>query len=148
VVLLITGIRVLFSSRSFFYSAAAFYGNHYLVQPDYFNGIPWFKLKCMLAVKKWAFQVRKSLDNPYQVFVYSAAFFVATMALNGTPIRLWGLHRDTDRLNSEMTQNLSKITRLKQLIAQAREPAFIEREALDRLDLVEENDLLFVFPTQ
>ena len=102
----------------------------------------------MLSVKKLALKVRKSLDNPYQVFVYSAAFFVVTMTLNGTPIRLWGLHRDMDRMNSEMTENISDIKRLKQLVAQAREPAFIEREALDRLDLVEENDLLFVFPTQ
>lgn len=102
----------------------------------------------MLSVKKWALKVRKLLDNPYQVFVYSAAFFVVTMVLNGTPIRLWGLHRDMDRLNSEMTENISDIKRLKRLVAQAREPAFIEREALDRLDLVEENDLLFVFPTQ
>lgn len=102
----------------------------------------------MLSVKMWALKVRKSLDNPYQVFVYSVAFFVVTMTLNGTPIRLWGLHRDMDRLNDEMAENINEIKRLRQLVAQAREPAFIEREALDRLDLVEKNDLLFVFPTQ
>jgi len=102
----------------------------------------------MLSLKKWALKLRKSLDNPYQIFVYSAAFFILTLALNGTPIRLWALHRDLDRLNYEMTENINDIVRLKGLIAQAKEPAFIEREALDRLDLVEENDLLFVFPTQ
>lgn len=102
----------------------------------------------MLAIKKCAFKIRKSLDNPFRVLSYSVGFFVVTLALNGTPLRLWGLHRDTERLSSEIIKNANEIKRLSQLIAQAKEPAFIEREALDRLDLVEENDLLFVFPTQ
>lgn len=102
----------------------------------------------MRSVKRTALKIRNSLNNPSRILTYSLLFFVLTLSLNGTPLRLWGLHRDLDRLNKEIIKNHKDINDLKVKIAQVSQPAYIEREARDRLDLVGENDLLFVFPTQ
>lgn len=41
-----------------------------------------------------------------------------------------------------------QIRGLEKSLIEARDPAFIERQARDRLDLVRENDLVFVFPEE
>jgi cell division protein FtsB len=102
----------------------------------------------MRSVKRAALKIRNSLNSPSRILTYSLLFFVLTLSLNGTPLRLWGLHRDLDRLNKEIIKNHKDIKDLKVKIAQVSQPAYIEREARDRLDLVGEDDLLFVFPTQ
>lgn len=102
----------------------------------------------MKSVKRWALAIRESLESPSVIFLYCVGFFIATVSLNGTPLRLWGLHRDLDRRNSEIQRNMKDIEELGIKIAQAKDPAFIEREARDRLDLANENELIFVFPTQ
>lgn len=58
------------------------------------------------------------------------------------------MHRDHDRRIVEMVETKESIVKLKRLVAQAADPAFIERQARDRLDLAGEKDLVFVFPTQ
>jgi cell division protein FtsB len=102
----------------------------------------------MRSIKRGAVAVREALDHPGRIFFYCILFFIATVSLNGTPLRLWGLHRDFDRRNSEIQQNMSKINDLKAQIHMAQDPQFIERQARDRLDLVGPEDLIFVFPTR
>lgn len=102
----------------------------------------------MKSIRKTAIWVRETLNSPAQVFIFCGLFFVLTLSLNGVPLRLWGLHRDFDRLEGEIQKNLSDIKALDVKLSQAQEPAFIERQARDRLDLASENDLIFVFPTQ
>lgn len=102
----------------------------------------------MKSIRKMALWVRETLNHPAQVFVFCGIFFVATLSLNGVPLRLWGLHRDLDRYDFEIQKNLNDIKGLNMKLSQAQEPAFIERQARDRLDLAGENDLIFVFPTQ
>ena len=71
-----------------------------------------------------------------------------TLSLNGVPLRLWGLYRDMDRYNSEMLKAEHAIKDLGLKLSQASDPLYIEKQALDRMDLVGENDLIFVFPNQ
>ena len=102
----------------------------------------------MKSIRKIAIGVRESLNSPGKILSYCFAFFLLTLTLNGVPLRLWGLSRDMDRFESETSKTRSEIKVLGAKLAQASDPEFIEKQALDRLDLVGENDLLFVFPTQ
>ncbi len=102
----------------------------------------------MKFVKNVAHSVRESLNHPLRITVYCFIFFVLTLSLNGVPLRLWGLYRDLDRYRGEMKQAQIDIGVLGEKLSQASDPLYIEKQARDRLDLVGENDLIFVFPTQ
>lgn len=102
----------------------------------------------MKTIRSIALWVRETLNHPGKVFIFCLLFFVLTLSLNGVPLRIWGLHRDLDRYEAEILKNKKDIKGLEMKLAQAQEPAFIERQARDRLDLAGENDLIFVFPTQ
>ncbi|MFN8847079.1 MAG: septum formation initiator family protein [Bdellovibrionales bacterium] len=102
----------------------------------------------MRSVKRGAVALREALDHPGRILIYCLLFFVVTVSLNGTPLRLWGLHRDFERRTSEIQSNLNSINDLKAQIRLAQDPLFIERQARDRLDLVGPEDLIFVFPTR
>lgn len=75
-------------------------------------------------------------------------FFVATLVLNGLLWRLWGLHRDFAKLNTEIEDTRNSIAKLSVQLQQAKDPSFIERQARDKLDLVSDKDLVFVFSDQ
>ena len=64
---------------------------------------------------------------------------------NGGLLNLYSLHRDFNRLNQQIETVQAQILDLDQQLKRAKDPAYIERQALDRYDLVEEHDLVFVF---
>ena len=102
----------------------------------------------MKIIKKTAVAVRESLNSPGKILSFCFAFFLLTLSLNGVPLRLWGLYRDLDRYQSEMEKAELAIQDLGLKLSQASDPLYIEKQARDRLDLVGENDLIFVFPNQ
>lgn len=55
------------------------------------------------------------------------------------------MHRDVDRLQVDILDLQKQSSHLDLQLKQAKDPRFIERQARDRLDLVGEHDLLFVF---
>lgn len=65
--------------------------------------------------------------------------------LDGSALRLWGLHRDHDLLVEKIDQAENRSKQLKFQIQEAQQPEFIERAARDRFDLVKEGDLIFIF---
>lgn len=67
------------------------------------------------------------------------------LVLDGSLLRLWSLHRDHDSIQEKIQVLQSKTTEMKARLAKAKDPAFLEREARDRFDLVSEGDLVFVF---
>ncbi len=67
------------------------------------------------------------------------------LVLDGSLFRLWSLHRDYDGLQSEIQAVKKQNDKLKGQLQKAKDPAFLEREARDRFDLVSEGDLVFVF---
>ncbi|WP_255490050.1 septum formation initiator family protein [Bdellovibrio sp. KM01] len=74
--------------------------------------------------------------------------FGVSIVLNGNLWRLWGLHRDFDRISTEINDSKKATLDLEVQLKQAKDPAFIERQARDKLDLAGEHDLVFVFPEQ
>lgn len=101
-----------------------------------------------MAVQKYAKSFRSFLNHPTKVILVCMIFFVATLILNGLLWRLWGLHRDFAKLNFEIDEARTGISRLSAQLQQAKDPSFIERQARDKFDLVSDKDLVFVFSDQ
>lgn len=99
-----------------------------------------------MSLSGFGLGVHRLLQKPSRVFVLCALFAIISLVFDGSLWRLWGLHRDHDRLGREMSEVAEKMDLLKLQLKQAKDPSFIERQALDRLDLVDERDLVFVFP--
>lgn len=101
-----------------------------------------------MSVRKMAISFRSFLNHPGKVTILCVAFFAITLLMNGLLWSLWGLHRDFERLTVEISGTITDIEKLNAQLKQAKDPSFIERQARDKLDLVSEKDLVFVFPEQ
>lgn len=101
-----------------------------------------------MSYTRFAIGLRLLLNHPTKVATYCLIAFVSSIILNGNAFRLWSLHRDFDRMNNEIYQTRQNIGSLSDKLKQAKDPAFIEREARDKLDLAGEHDLVFVFAEQ
>ena len=70
---------------------------------------------------------------------------VLNLGIDGSLFRLWSLYSE----HANILRNTSTIETqnrdLRARLQTARDPAFLEREARDRFDLVSEGDLVFVF---
>lgn len=58
---------------------------------------------------------------------------------------MWSLNRDQTSIQEKIEILQAKNTELKNRLKKVKDPAFLEREARDRFDLVSEGDLVFVF---
>jgi cell division protein FtsB len=67
------------------------------------------------------------------------------LVLDGSLFRLWSLHRDEIAIEHDIRDLKQQNVELKKRLAGAKDPAFLEREARDRFDLVSKGDLVFVF---
>lgn len=101
-----------------------------------------------MSYTQFAVGLRRFLNHPAKVAMCCLLIFAVSIVLNGNVFRLWGLHRDMDRINAEIQQTHQNIASLSGQLKQAKDPAFIERQARDKLDLAGEHDLVFVFPEQ
>lgn len=101
-----------------------------------------------MSYTQFAVGLRHFLNHPGRVGVSCLAVFAVSIVLNGNVFRLWGLHRDYDRISMEIVQTRQSIKDLSAQLKQAKDPSYIERQARDRLDLAGEHDLVFVFAEQ
>lgn len=65
--------------------------------------------------------------------------------LNGTIWKVWGLYRDEAKFKMEITKAQNDTKALTAQMTVVKDPQYIERMAKDKMDLVGENDLMFVF---
>jgi cell division protein FtsB len=85
------------------------------------------------------------LYKPRKVFLLAFVFAVGSLLLNGTFLRLYKLRRDHQTLQMQIVETRQTIADLNRKMVLAKDPDFIQRTAMDRYDLVDENDLVFVF---
>jgi cell division protein FtsB len=85
------------------------------------------------------------LHNPMKIFIICLCFAVVSLLLNGGVFQLYKLHRDYDILKDQIVAAKVHISGLNKQLKMAKDPSFIEHQALDNYDLVDENDLVFVF---
>ncbi len=100
----------------------------------------------MVQLQSFAHRFKKWLNQPGQVFVISLSLVIITLFFNGTLWKLWSLYRDEERLQNLTLNAKSEIIRVDLQIKQAKDPVYIERQARDKMDLVGDHDLIFVFP--
>lgn len=70
---------------------------------------------------------------------------VLSFGLNGSLKTLWNLHRDRVALVEQLRNLDSQVIELRSQLVRAADPGFIEKQAAERLDMVGENDLVFLF---
>ena len=87
----------------------------------------------------------KLLIRPLRVFVICMSLAVFSLLANGTVFQLYRMHRDQRLIQEQIRATRVAILDLDKNLKLAKDPVFIERQALDNYDLVEENDLMFVF---
>ncbi|MBL7545453.1 MAG: septum formation initiator family protein [Bdellovibrionaceae bacterium] len=101
-----------------------------------------------MFIKKPFAWTRNLISRPLVMLYLCAAFAFLNFVVNGNIYRLWNLNNEYQKMLQRMEKNQKVIAQLNQDIAKMKDPLYIERQAIEKLDLVEENDLIFVFPTE
>ena len=89
--------------------------------------------------------VSQLVQQPMRVLFISSTLVFIGLIFDGSLIRLWRLHKDSQVLESRMQILQSETKSLEKKITLAKDPQFIELEARERFDLANEGDLVFVF---
>jgi len=87
----------------------------------------------------------KILESPAKVALYCLGIIFFALVLDGTLFQLWSLYHEHDRLEKNIHQVKIESELLHKKIIQAQGLDFIEKQARDQLDLVEEDEVVFVF---
>ncbi len=90
--------------------------------------------------------IRAQLDSPLKVLLFCCCLFCLSLLSNGLWWKLWVLERDQEAIAHKITSTQIQIQELDRQLKLTQDLQFIERQAKERLDLVDENDLVFVFP--
>ena len=88
------------------------------------------------------------LYQPLKVFILCATFGSLSLLFNGSLFQLYKLDRDQKIIESQITVAKAQVLDLKGQLKAAKEPSFTWRQAVDNYDLVNEQDLVFVFAEQ
>ncbi|MCB0411262.1 MAG: septum formation initiator family protein [Bdellovibrionales bacterium] len=97
------------------------------------------------VVLKWMSYFRETLNSPVRVLGFCSLILLTNLVLDGSLYNLWSLHSDQKQLHLKGERLSNELGQLEMKIQRASDPAFMEREARDRFDLVSEGDLVFVF---
>ena len=89
--------------------------------------------------------INNLLQAPSNVIWICLGLVVLNLVLDGSLVRLWSLHRDHVNIQGKIEILRNKNHDMEARLKEAKDPAFLEREARDRFDLVGEGDLVFVF---
>lgn len=100
----------------------------------------------MDQLRNLAFSIQHWLSRPQKVLFTCLAVLTATLFLNGTLWKLWALNRDEETIVSQVLEAKAQMRVIDTQIKQATDTTYIERQALDKMDLVGDHDLIFVFP--
>ena len=92
--------------------------------------------------------IRAQLDYPLRILIFSLLVFCFSLLTSGLWWKLWALHRDYEDLGRKIVTTREEIKAIESQIKLASDLQFIERQAKERLDLVDENELVFVFSEQ
>ena len=92
-----------------------------------------------------AARLQNLLNSPIRVFWCCLAFVAISLLGSGCALTLYGLHRDKALILNQIQKTRIKISDIDRALKQAQDPKYIQRQALDRFELAESEDLVFVF---
>jgi len=73
------------------------------------------------------------------------ALAFVNLVADGTLFRIWTLRRDYQESTLQSKIHREKLVQVTAKLKAAKDPAFFEKQARDRFDLVSKGDLVFVF---
>ena len=88
------------------------------------------------------------LHRPGRVLVVSALLVFVWALLDGTLFRIWSLQQEAQKVENRIEELRIETHSLDAQIRQAKNLNFVERQARDRFEMVEEDDLVFVFSNE
>lgn len=94
---------------------------------------------------KTVHRLHQLLYRPQRVLVYCLVLFFGSVLINGNVYRLAKHHVKKSELEQQIENEKIEITKIQRQLRQVNDSQYIERQARERLDLVEKDDLLFVF---
>lgn len=119
------------------------------------SGIGAFLFKILVSVLEYDMRlkrpfifVRRILDRPYKVLILCCLFLGMNFIFSGNIYRLWNLDVEHKKMLHKIEKNKEGINLIGQELARLKDPAYLERQAIDKLGLVESDSLIFVFPTE
>lgn len=86
-------------------------------------------------------------ESPIKVLLTCLIFSFVFLVVDGSLIRLWGLHRSQEVMEEEIERYAQKNRDLEKQLQLANRPEFVEKRARDRFDLVNKDEIIFVFPS-
>jgi cell division protein FtsB len=100
----------------------------------------------MIQIQRYALTFRNWLNQPQKVFITCLFVLMISLFLNGTVWKVWGLYRDQAVIKEQIANSEQMTKNFESQMLRAKEASFIEHQAREKMDLVSENDLVFVFP--
>ena len=97
------------------------------------------------ALKDIQLRLTYLLHRPRSMVMWCAVLAFSGLMLEGSLLSWVRLLAEERVMAEEILRLKADNARLKTEISQTRDPKLIEREARERLDLVQKNDLIFVF---
>lgn len=89
--------------------------------------------------------ITRFLNYPMRVFGVCLFFSSASILFSGVLNNLYSLDREKKEMSVQSQLLQTQIQDLNQKLKRVKEASFVERQALDHLDLASEEDLVFVF---
>ncbi len=100
----------------------------------------------MIQIQRYALTFKNWLNQPQKVFVTCFFVLIISLFLNGTVWKVWGLYRDQTVIKEQIATSDQATKNFELQMSRAKDATFIEHQAREKMDLVSENDLVFVFP--
>lgn len=90
--------------------------------------------------------VESALSRPYQLFFIVISVMSISLLVDGTLIEIWTFDREIKRLESDLEKTRNDNQKFRFQIERAsHDEIFIERQARQQLDLIKEDELVFLF---
>ncbi|HPI41887.1 MAG TPA: septum formation initiator family protein [Pseudobdellovibrionaceae bacterium] len=72
-------------------------------------------------------------------------FIFVSSLVNGNMERLWNLRNDYFKISNKLATTHQQLAILNKQLKKVKDPHFLEQEAKERLNLANENELVFIF---
>lgn len=105
-------------------------------------------MKAMKLLVSGSELVKEWIHSPLKIFFICAVFLLSHLIIGGNFFNLVRLKKDEKLLAQQLIDVAAQINNLKAKIIQARDPIFLENLAKDRLDMANEDELVFVFSAE
>jgi cell division protein FtsB len=96
-------------------------------------------------MRKIAIWLEETINNPRRVLAYCFCFVLFSLISEGSLWRLFRLNKDKSFLTKKIQEEKTKIVKIYGEIKRSKEPLYVERQAREKLELLEKDDLLFIF---